>query len=366
MCTAVTYKAESFYFGRTLDYERSFGEEVVIAPRGFDFGFDAAGGALSGAGSGGGYAIIGMAHVARADDKTARAADKTARAAEKQAEKCADYPLFYDALNEKGLCMAGLNFVGNAVYGRPQEGRDNLAQYELIPWILCQCASVAQARRLLERLNITDTPFSATLPPAQLHWIIADESEAITVEAVAAGLKIYENKVGVLTNNPTFDKQLAGLNDYMGLSAANPPNRFSADLALAPDCLGMGALGLPGDWSSKSRFVRAAFVRANSDPGLEKAGGQSGQESAEERERRSVNQFFHIMDTVAQPRGCNVASEAKGLYEMTIYTSCCNAKRGIYYYTTYEDRTIRAVKLDDLTEGELAASALVRRPLAGE
>ena len=183
---------------------------------------------------------------------------------------------------------------------------------------------------------------------------------------MAAGLKIYENKVGVLTNNPTCDKQLAGLNDYMGLSAANPPNRFSADLALAPDCLGMGALGLPGDWSSKSRFVRAAFVRANSDPGLEKAGGQIGQESAEERERRSVNQFFHIMDTVAQPRGCNVVSEEEGLYEMTIYTSCCNAKRGIYYYTTYEDRTIRAVKLNDLTEGELAASALVRRPLAGE
>ena len=307
MCTAITLETKDFYFGRTLDYEHPFSEEVTITPRNFPLKFRHWGSLETH------YAIIGMAHVLD------------------------DYPLYFDGVNERGLAMAGLNFVGNAVYGKPGAGRDNIAQFELVPWILAQCATVREAGKLLENLNLTDTPFREDIPASQLHWMIADHDEAITVEADAEGLRIYHNPVGVLTNNPPFHQQLFRLNDFMHLSASAPRNRFSEKLDLAPYSRGMGALGLPGDLSSQSRFVRAAFVRENSVSGA--------------TETESVSQFFHIMGSVEQVRGCCKVGE--GQYERTIYTSCCNTDKGIYYYTTYENRQITAVhlhrtKLDDI------------------
>lgn len=314
MCTAVTYTAKDVYFGRTLDIECSYGEEVVITPRHFPLRFRCT------AGSDSHYAVIGMAHVAQG------------------------YPLYYDAVNEKGLCMAGLRFAGNAVYGKVTHGRENVAAFEFIPWLLGRCGTVAEARECLARLHITDTPFSAELPPAPLHWMIADCEGALTVEATADGLRVYDNPVGVLTNNPPFPEQVSRLNDYMHLSPREPSNTFSDALPLTRYSRGMGAIGLPGDLSSASRFVRAAFVRANSH--------------SESDEVASVSQFFHILDAVEQPRGCCVLDD--GVYEITLYTSCCNATRGIYYYTTYDNRRITAV---DLHREDLDGATLVRYPL---
>lgn len=314
MCTAATYRTRDFYFGRTLDYESSYGEEVTVAPRGFPLRFRT-GEALEQH-----YAMIGMAHVEQG------------------------YPLYYDAVNEKGLGMAGLNFVGNAVYRQPEPDRDNVDTFEFIPWILGRCATVAEARVGLQRLNLTGGAFSAALPAAQLHWIIADREGAIVVESVKDGLRVYDNPAGVLTNNPPFGEQLFNLNNYMALSPRQPQNHFSSKLDLAPYGRGMGALGLPGDLSSQSRFVRAAFVRLNSVSG--------------DSEAASVSQFFHILNSVDQQRGC--CEVAPGAYEYTIYTSCCNADRGIYYYTTYDNHQISAV---DLHRTDLDGTELVRYPL---
>lgn len=314
MCTAVTYTTKNFYFGRTLDYERSFGEEVTLTPRRFPLSFRHTAAVDSH------YAILGMASVAEG------------------------YPLYYDAMNEAGLCMAGLRFAGNAVYGRVDPARENVAVFELIPWVLGRCASVTEARAALAQMNPVDTPFSADLPSAPLHWMIADRGGAITVEAVAEGLRVYDNPVGVLTNDPPFPEQLSRLGDYMSLSPRDPVNTFSPALSLRPYSRGMGALGLPGDLSSASRFVRAAFVRANS--------------RSDDREEGSVSQFFHILGAVEQPRGCCVLVD--GELEITLYTSCCNATRGIYYYTTYDDRRITAV---DMHREELDGARLTRYPL---
>ena len=202
MCTAATYKTADFYFGRTLDYEFSYGDEVTVTPRNYPLTFRHASAVSTH------YAIIGMAHVA------------------------GDYPLYYDAFNEKGLCMAGLNFVGNASYQKPQEDHDNIAQFEFIPWILSQCASVKEARVHLAQMVLTDTPFNEQFAPAQLHWILADKNECIVIEPMADGLHIYDNPVGVLTNNPPFPQQLFSLNNYMNLSPKQPQNTFSADLPL--------------------------------------------------------------------------------------------------------------------------------------
>ena len=314
MCTATTYKTKDFYFGRTLDYEFSYKEEVTITPRNYEFKIKNKEAIKSH------YAIIGMAYVAE------------------------NYPLYYDAINEKGLGMAGLNFVGNAYYNDFEQGKDNIAQFEFIPWILSQCATTKEAKKLIEKINLLNEPFSEQLPLAQLHWIIADEKEAITVEAVKEGIKIYENEVGVLTNNPPFDKQLFELNNYMNLSNKSPKNTFATNLELQQYSRGMGAIGLPGDLSSQSRFVRASFVKMNSVSG--------------EDENESVSQFFHILNSVDQQRGCCQLDDGK--YEITIYTSCCNTTKGIYYYTTYNNHQITAV---DMNKENLDGNSLVRYPI---
>lgn len=314
MCTAATYKSQDFYFGRTFDYEFNYGEEVTVTPRNYVFHLRHQNPLKKH------YALIGIAHMA------------------------GDYPLYYDAVNEKGLGMAGLNFVGNAVYNKVQEGKDNIAQFEFIPWILGQCATVQEARVLLDHINLVDTPFNENFPVSQLHWILADKNEAITIEAVAEGLKIYENPVGVLTNNPPFDKQMFRLNDYSSLSPEQPVNRFAKDLELKPYSRGMGAFGLPGDLSSASRFVRVAFTRMNAVSGPS--------------ESESVSEFFHILGSVDQTRGCCMLENGK--YEITIYTSCCNADRGIYYYTTYENHQITAV---DMYRENLDSDCPVHYPL---
>lgn len=314
MCTAATYRTKDHYFGRTLDYEVSYGEEVVVTPRNFPFHFRHMGGLSSH------YAIIGMATVA------------------------GEYPLYYDATNEKGLSMAGLNFPGNADYKPLAEGKDNVATFELIPWLLGQCATVEEAKAYLARMNLANTPFSPQFPVSPLHWIIADRDCAITVESVREGIRIYDNPVGILTNNPPFDYQMTNLTNFMGLSTEPPENHFSDQLDLTPYSRGMGMLGMPGDLSSASRFVRVAFTKLHSVSGTS--------------ESESISQFFHILGSVAQQRGCVHMGEGK--YEITIYTSCCNTDRGIYYYTTYENSQITGV---DLHRENLDGQQLSRYPL---
>lgn len=314
MCTAVTYKTKDFYFGRTLDYDFSYKEEVTVTPRKYPFNF------RNGETINNHYALIGMAYVTE------------------------NYPLYYDAINEKGLGMAALNFVGNAHYNKMEQNKDNVTPFEFIPWILCKCASVKEAKDLLANINIINIPFSKDLPLAQLHWIIADRNEAITVESVKEGLRIYDNPVGVLTNNPPFDEQIFQLNNYMHLTPKEPENHFSDKISLNSYSRGMGALGLPGDLSSGSRFVRASFIKLNSVSG--------------ESEKESVGQFFHIMESVDQQRGCCDLGDAK--YEITIYTCCCNADKGIYYYTSYNNHQITAV---NMFNEQLDNTELIRFPL---
>lgn len=317
MCTAATYKTGDFYFGRTLDNACSYGEVVAVTPRNYPFSFRHMGTMKRH------YAIIGIACLG------------------------GEYPLYYDAVNEAGLGMAGLNFVGNADYKNPVPNRNNVAQFELIPWILGQCATVREAKALLENVNLVKMPFVRGVPPAQLHWLVADRGEAVTVEAVKDGIHIYPNPVGVLTNNPPFEQQMFQLNNYMHLSAGEPGNLFSEKLPLRAYSYGMGALGLPGDLSSQSRFVRAAFTRMNSVSG--------------DSETESVSQFFHILGSVAQTRGCS--SLGDGQYEMTVYTSCCNADKGICYYTTYGNHQITAV---DMHREDLEGTRPVHYPLVRE
>ena len=312
MCTAATYRTKDHYFGRNLDYEFSYGESVTVTPRNYLFQFRRMGPMKSH------YAMIGMANIQ-------------------------NYPLYYDATNEKGLSMAGLNFPGNADYKPEAPDKDNVASFEFIPWVLGQCATVGEARALLERMNLWDEGFAPQLPPSPLHWMISDREESIVVESVKDALKVYDDPVGVMTNNPPFDFHLTNLSNYMNVTRDIAVNRFAPDFPLEAFSRGTGGIGLPGDLSSASRFVKAAFTRLNSLSG--------------DSESESVSQFFHILASVAQQRGC---CQVPGGFEYTIYSSCCNTDKGIYYYTTYENSQISGV---DMNKEDLDGSALVSYPL---
>ena len=229
MCTCITCENGAFDFGRNLDLDVSFGEHVVITPRRFPLRFTRLPVLKEH------YAMIGMA-----------------AAPEK-------FPLYAEAVNEKGLCMAGLNFPDNAVYRKEEAGMFNAASFEMIPWILGSCGSVEEAAELLENTCVTDAAFSA---------------------------------------------------------------------------------GLPGDASSVSRFIRAAFLKWNSVSGS--------------TEEENVSQFFHILDGVSMVRGSVVTP--RGTWDITTYSCCVNAGRGIYYYKTYEDSRIRRI---DMRENDLSGDSLI-------
>lgn len=298
MCTAISVTAGDHYFGRNLDYETGYGEKIVITPRNYPFSFDCGEGIKKH------YAIIGMGIVKDG------------------------YPLYFDAINESGLGMAGLLFSGNAVYGKRVSGKKNVASFELIPWVLAKCKSVDEAEKLIEDTNITDDAFSDDLPPSPLHWIIADKKRTIVLEVTADGMRIYPNPLGVLTNNPPFEMQMYNLSNYIGLSSSPAENRFAKNVNLSAHSKGMGAVGLPGDLSSMSRFVKTAFVCANS--------------VYSDVEEEIVNHFFHTLYAVFQQKGCVATSDG---YEITQYSSCCNTDKGIYYYTTYNNSNITAVSM---------------------
>lgn len=259
-----------------------------------------------------------------------------------------NYPLYYEATNECGLSVAGLNFPGLAHYQNPSPDSDNVAVFELIPWLLSQCANVSQVKDLLRRINLADTPFSSDFPVTPLHWLICDHSCCISVESVEDGLKIYDNPVGVLTNCPDFSYHLNHLKDYQNLSPLPPTNLFAPAVDLTPYGGAMGAIGLPGDWSSASRFVRAAFVKLNS-PQL------SSEEDA-------VNQFFRILQSVAMPMGS--VQVRPGVHDITRYSCCCNTKTCRYYYTTYANSRITCVDMwqEDINGKQIIAYSLNDKP----
>ena len=276
MCTGIWF--ENRFFGRTLDWMESYGEKLVAAPRNFKFEFRFVDGMESH------FAMMGMAVVSD------------------------NYPLFYEGFNEAGLGMAGLFFEEDTVYHDRCEGKINVAPFEMIPYILGQCKSVKEARSKLDNMNIVNERFNERWGTSPLHWMLADKKECIVVESLENGLKVYDNNYGVMTNSPTFDKQVSNYNNYMNLYN-----------------------NLPGNWSSMSRFVRAVYMRNNSKL-----------RDIDDR----VEHFFRMLDYVSQIRGCNQDKDRDE--EITLYSCCQDLDKGIYYYAIYQCREIKALSFDEI------------------
>ena len=272
MCTAISYRTKHHYFGRNLDLERGYGESVVVTPRNFPLQFRFLGSLEEH------YAMIGMAAIVDG------------------------YPLYFEATNEKGLSIAGLHFPKNTFYGDYVGKGENIAPFELIPYLLGTCLSVKEVRRVMKQVQIVNCNFSEDLPVTPLHWLISDRNESITLECTKDGMWIYENPVGVLTNDPPFLQQLEQLNEKKKI---------------------------PGDFSSSSRFQKTVYLKEHS--------------VCDGDEQSSVNQFFHMLQAVAMVKGCVKADN--GELEYTRYSSCCNTDTGVYYWTSYHNFEIKKVDM---------------------
>lgn len=299
MCTSFTYYNNDFYFGRNLDLDCCFGEEVVITPRNYEFNFRDKYRVSNHS------ALIGMATVVNG------------------------YPLYAEAINEYGVGMAGLEFKGNAVYFERKENKDNITPFELIPWVLVNAKNIKEAKDLFEKMNILNEPFSENMPLSPLHWIIADKDGSFVVETVKGGLKIHDNPFGVLTNNPPFEYHKWNMTNCLNLTNEYPENRLSDNVDIVPFANGMGAIGLPGDASSPSRFIKTFYLKEN----LRSNGS----------EEENVMQYFRVLNQVSMVKGSVITKEKKDDY--TTYSCCMNASKGIYYYQTYENSNISSVNM---------------------
>lgn len=315
MCTALTLKTKDGYnlFGRNMDLSYSFNQAVTLLPRNYEYRDRVTGNMKKTK-----YAILGMASV------------------------IGDYPAFADAFNEKGLGCAGLNFPGYSnLEEKTVEGKNNLAPYDLLIWILSNFETVDEVSKELENVELVAVPIDERTPLPTLHWIVADKNgKSIVIEKTKEGLKVYENPIGVLTNSPTFDWHLTNLNEYMKTTPIQPEPIKWGEKELKPLGVGLGTNGLPGGLSGVDRFVRIAYLKSKL--------------SETEDLMTGISQFFHMLNNVAMPRGAVISD---GLDDITIYTSCMCQQKGIYYYTTYNNNGISAV---DMNKEDLDAKEIKR------
>lgn len=305
MCTGLALETKDglHLFGRNMDIEYSFNQSIIFIPRNFKCVNKSNKKELTTK-----YAVLGMGTIFD------------------------DYPTFADGMNEKGLGCAGLNFPVYVSYSKEDiEGKTNIPVYNFLLWVLANFSSVEEVKEALKNANIVDIPISENIPNTTLHWMISDiTGKSIVVEQTKEKLNVFDNNIGVLTNSPTFDWHVANLNQYVGLRYNQVPEFKLGDQSLTALGQGTGLVGLPGDFTPASRFIRVAFLR----------------DAMIKNDKDSIEliEFFHILNNVAMVRGSTRTVEEKS--DLTQYTSCMCLEKGIYYYNTYENNQINAIDMN--------------------
>ena len=322
MCTALSLNnKKTFLFGRNMDIEAGFGQQVVITPRNFTLPLRFNKPVKQK------YATIGMAYPFPDQENGGIV-----------------YPLYAEAANEKGLAVAGLNFPGTAHYPKPGSIKKafELTPFEIIPYLLSQFTTTKEVKKFIESKNmqLVDRAIMKQLPVAPLHFIVADKNnESIVIEPTKDGLNVHDNPLGILTNNPTFDWQITNLSFYANLKQKQSTDAKWDAQDLKPFGQGFGSFSLPGDWTPPSRFVKTAYLKSH---------------SAEEQETdKLVTQFFHILDNVSMVKGGIIVEQMGGdgkmheHYDITLYASCIDLNTGTYYYKSYDNNQIQMIKLSN-------------------
>lgn len=278
-----------------MDIEYSFNEKVIITPRDYIIKFKKEKTINNH------YALIGIGTIVD------------------------NYPLYADVVNEYGLGLIALNFPTYCKYQEYKEGSINLAPYELSLYLLSKYKSIKEIKKIINSINIVNIDFSNSIKLTPLHFMLSDKNESVVIEVMENGITIYNNPYNILTNNPPFNFHKINLINYMNLSNRNPSNNLNNGILFNPYSNGLGALGLPGDFSSTSRFIKGYFVK-----------------NFLSKEEDDVIQFFKCLESISMIKGCVVTD--KGL-EYTTYTSCYDLNKHILYFKTYFSFSVYKIKL---------------------
>ena len=256
---------------------------------------------------------------------------------------CFDEPRLIDGINEMGLCIGAFYFSGFAKYAKitQKNCKHALSPIDFSNWILTNFASIEQVKEAIKEVVISDDilipgavlkDWKGGQPP--LHYIVYDKFDnCIVIEPFGDSLKVYENKLGVITNSPSFDFHLTNLNNYVNLSPKNVETNKLGDYLLKSFSQGSGMLGLPGDFTSPSRFIRAAFFSA---------GALTPFNSSE-----AVDQTFHILNQFDIPKG-SISQEIRGkiYYDFTMLTTVKDTKNLESFFKSYKNQATQLIKLD--------------------
>lgn len=304
MCTALTLETSegNHLFGRNVDLDSSELKNVLLIPRNYTY----------------------LTNVTNEEKRTKYALIGLGLMIGKR-------PVLVDGLNEKGLVCAVLDLPFHGEWNQEiVKEKINLSPCEVTPWLLSNCASIEEVITELKNLNIVSKPINPQVEVESIHWMVTDKTgKSIVIEKVKGKLRVYHNKVGVLTNEPTFDWHLANLNLYLKVTPNQARSTSWGQQSLKAFSQGFGSIGIPGDFSSPSRFIKAAFLRNHAVVG-------STHEAA-------LSEMFHILNAVAMIKGAVVTEQGKDYF--TQCSTCMCQETGMYYYNTYNNNQINVIHL---------------------
>jgi penicillin V amidase len=311
MCTSFTYSSQDggHFLARTMDFTVNLGAKPVFIPRHyhFDLEFDQNGYETK-------YSFIG-------------------------ASRFVEKYILSDGFNEQGFGIAVLYFDPKAKYSESTEAsKMNFEASELVAWALGNISSVDDFAKKLSSINLVNSQNKFLQINVPLHWIITDKTgKTAVLEITSSGYHLYDNEVGVMTNSPDFNWHLDNLAHYNHLQPTEAKSKTYGKYVAKLDGPGFGAVGLPGDFTSASRFIRATFIKSYMEPAVNITDG--------------IRNISYILNSVNIPKGIKINSN--GLSDYTQYTAIMDLTNHKYYFKTYDSLSFQEFTLtEELLEQE--------------
>jgi choloylglycine hydrolase len=325
-CTGIVLKSKEgiAITGRTLDFSKEIHSSLIAIPKGYRYVGTTPGG-KGGAEWESKYNIVGMSALG--------------------------YPQFVEGLNERGLAVGVFYFSGYAGYSDfdPSHKEDYLASWEYGTWLLSNFATVEEVKENAGKVKIAKTALPEWGEIIPLHYFVRDaEGNNLTLEYIDGTLHVHDNPIGILTNSPDFPWHIVNLQNYVNLSAVNVPQVKLSGLTVGAEGSGSGLLGLPGDFTPPSRFIRATAFTQTALP--------------VEQAENGATQAFHILNSFDIPKGTvyRPTPDGKDQYNYTQWISATDMGNKKFYYHTHGDRRVRMVDLKKLSfeDGKMKTFAI--------
>jgi choloylglycine hydrolase len=258
-------------------------------------------------------------------------------------------PMLIDGMNEKGLVVGNLMFPAYAEYQPfdPQEASKTIANWEAATWILSNFATVDEVKKGITGIRVCDV-VKKQFGKLELHIVVHDPTgSCLVIEYVKGALTMYDNPLGIMTNSPPFDWQLINLSNHMNISATNVKPFEIDDVKIAGIGQGTGMLGLPGDYTPPSRFVRMAALVSSALP-------VTGPEEGLALTITLINNIDIARGTIRQPYDKGV------FYDVTNWVVVADIGRGRYYFRTYDNKDWQYV---DVAKALASAKGVMSVPI---